>query len=354
MSARRLSLGVGDLVDDRFRLLAELGEGGMSRVYEAVDLKYDRPAAVKVLARWLAEDDEFRERFEREARAAERVTHPHVLPVWHAGAENGLLFLVTPLCDTDLAGLLKQGGVLEPGRALLIIGGIAWALDWAHARGVVHRDVKPENIFLLTSQGEDHAYLADFGLAKARVDATLTQAGRTAGLTPAYAPPEQWLGEEIGPAGDQYALAATLYTCLAGHPPFHSRRGSELRDAHLHEPPPDLSQVVAGTPRGLAEAVARALAKSSEQRFGSCTDFAVAAQTALRNGRGGVGTLDSGHQELDVGDRTAPSPEMGEPVSAAAGQMATHSPIRRRAARADGPAQRMRRARPADRGRSRG
>ena len=307
MSSRRLSLGVGDVVGERYRLVQELGEGGMSRVYEAVDLKYDRPAAVKVLARWLAEDEEFRERFEREASAAERATHPHVLPVWHVGSENGLLYLVTPLCDTDLAGLLKDQGPLEPSRAISIIARIAWALDWAHARGVVHRDVKPENILLLTSAGDDHAYLADFGLAKARVDATLTQAGHAAGFTPAYAPPEQWLGEDIGPAADQYALAGTLFTCLAGHPPFYPRRGAALREAHMEGPIPDLRQVVAGTEDSVAEAISRGLAKDAQERYGSCRELITATQTArLRDGRAG-GSLVQVYNETEVGERDASS-----------------------------------------------
>src|SRR5215210_6348803 len=260
VTGRRRSLAVGDVVGGRFSLVAEVGEGGMSRVYEALDLRYDRSAAVKVLARWLAEDEEFRRRFERESMAAERVTHPHVLPVWDHGEEHGQLFLATPLCDIDLGELITSRGQLELDRTLSIIAQVAWALDWAHGRGVVHRDVKPENVLLITGPGSDHAYLADFGLARANRDETLTQAGHPAGLTPAYAAPEQWRGEAVGPAADQYALAATLFTCLAGHPPFHPRRGPSLRDAHLSESPPELDGVVRGLPPGVAEAVARGLA----------------------------------------------------------------------------------------------
>jgi serine/threonine-protein kinase len=285
LSRRQPALAPGDVVDGRFRLLEELGEGGMSRVYEAVDLKYDRPAAVKVLARWLAEDEEFRRRFERESAAAERVTHPHVLPVWDHGEQDGLLFLVTPLCDADLGGLLGEHGRLAPDRALATIAQVAWALDWAHERGVIHRDVKPENILLISGPGEDHVYLADFGLAKIKVETTLTQAGQPAGLTPAYAAPEQWLDEPVGPAADQYALAATLFTCLAGHPPFHPRRGPSLRHAHVHEHPPELTGVVPGLPGGLDEAVGRALAKDPADRYETCREFVTAAQIALQRAR---------------------------------------------------------------------
>jgi serine/threonine-protein kinase len=162
---RHSAIRVGDILGGRFELVAEIGEGGMGRVYEAMDLRHDRPAAVKVLARWLAEDFEFRNRFEREANAAERVTHPHVLPVWDHGEQEGMLYLATPLCDTDLRSLLVDEGPLDCTRAVTIISQVAWALDWAHGRGVVHRDIKPENILLVVGPSEYHAYLADFGLA---------------------------------------------------------------------------------------------------------------------------------------------------------------------------------------------
>ena len=285
VTGRRRGLSVGDVVGGRFNLVSELGEGGMSRVYEALDLRYDRSAAVKVLARWLAEDEEFRQRFERESMSAERVTHPHVLPIWDHGEEHGQLFLATPLCDIDLGELITSRGQLELDRTLSIIAQVAWALDWAHGRGVVHRDVKPENVLLITGPGSDHAYLADFGLARANRDQTLTQAGHPAGLTPAYAAPEQWRGEAVGPAADQYALAATLFTCLAGHPPFHPRRGPSLRDAHLSESPPELHSVVGGIPDALAEAINRGLAKNPSHRFGTCGELVAAAQTAAQRAR---------------------------------------------------------------------
>jgi serine/threonine-protein kinase len=281
LSRGKPALGPGDTLGGRFRLVSEVGSGGMSRVYEAVDVRYDRPAAVKVLARWLADDEEFRERFTRESAAAERVTHPHVLPVWAHGEEEGFLYFVTPLCDYDLGSLVGHRGPLPPTRALSTIAQVGWALDWAHGRGVVHRDVKPENILLISGPADDHAYLGDFGLAKVRVESTLTHAGHPAGLTPAYAAPEQWLDEAVGPAADQYALAATLYTCLAGHPPFHPRRGPSLREAHLHEPPPALTGVVPDLPHEVAAAVSRALSKSPSRRFGTCREFVTAVQVAV-------------------------------------------------------------------------
>ncbi|HYF28207.1 MAG TPA: serine/threonine-protein kinase, partial [Baekduia sp.] len=279
--SRRVALSAGDTVGGRFVIECELGEGGMSRVYEAVDTRYDRPAALKVLGRGLADDEEFRQRFEREAESAQRVTHPHVLPVWDHGEHEGLLYLAMPLCDTDLGTVLATEGRLDAARATTIVAQVAWALDWAHRRGVVHRDVKPENILLVAGPGEGHAYLADFGLAKAAVFETLTLAGHPAGLTPAYAAPEQWLGDHVGPAADQYALAATLYTCISGRPPFHPRRGPSLREAHLAEPPPDIALVVGDVPPGVAHALARGLSKDPDDRFTSCGELMSAVLGAI-------------------------------------------------------------------------
>jgi serine/threonine protein kinase len=275
-------LGLGDVIADRFRLIGDIGQGGMGRVFEAVDLKHDRPAAVKVVYRQLARDPEFRMRFEREAEAAERATHPHVLPVWAFGADAGHLFLATPLCDTDLAGIVEDDGPLDVETALAIVSQIAWALDWAHRRNVVHRDVKPENILIVTGPTHPHAYLADFGMAKVATTVTLTQFGTPAGLSPAYAAPEQWRGERATAATDQYALAGTLYCCLVGHPPFWPmRRTEELREAHLNEEPPAIAS--ARNPRlGLAsQALLRALNKDPAQRYSTCGELCAAVHEAV-------------------------------------------------------------------------
>jgi streptogramin lyase len=278
----RRGLGLGDVVADRFKLVAEIGEGGMGRVYEALDLRHDRQAAVKVIYRRLAADEVFRARFEREALAAERATHPHVLPVWDHGAANGHLFLATPLCDSDLAAELEEQGCLELETALAIVGQIAWALDWAHGREVVHRDVKPENILLVAGPVEQHAYLADFGLARIATSATLTQFGALVGLSPAYAAPEQWLAERVTPATDQYALAGTLYCCLMGRPPFWPVGDFEgLRHAHVEQDPPPMERESDPRLALASPALLRGLAKDPEQRYSSCGDLVVAVRAAV-------------------------------------------------------------------------
>jgi serine/threonine protein kinase len=275
-------LGLGDVIADRFRLIGDIGQGGMGRVFEAVDLKHDRPAAVKVVYRQLARDPEFRMRFEREAEAAERATHPHVLPVWAFGADAGHLFLATPLCDTDVAGMVEDDGPLDAETALAIVSQIAWALDWAHRRNVVHRDVKPENILIVTGPTQPHAYLADFGMAKVATTVTLTQFGTPAGLSPAYAAPEQWRGERATAATDQYALAGTLYCCLVGHPPFWPmRRTEELREAHLNEEPPPIGSARDPRVDAAAPALLRALDKDPTRRYSTCGELCAAVYEAV-------------------------------------------------------------------------
>jgi serine/threonine protein kinase len=280
-------LGLGDVIADRFRLIGDIGQGGMGRVFEAVDLKHDRPAAVKVIYRQLARDPEFRMRFEREAQAAEHATHPHVLPVWDFGSDAGYLFLATPLCDTDVAAMVEDDGPLDAETALAIISQIAWALDWAHRRNVVHRDVKPENILIVTGPTHPHAYLADFGMAKVATTATLTQFGTPAGLSPAYAAPEQWRGERATPATDQYALAGTLYCCLAGRPPFWPmRRTEELRDAHLRDQPPPLADARDPRLHAATPALLRALEKDPAERYATCGELCAAVYAALEPAAG--------------------------------------------------------------------
>jgi hypothetical protein len=281
----RRRIGLGDVVADRFRLVADIGEGGMGRVFEAVDLLHDRQAAVKLISRRLAQDPEFRERFQREAQAAERANHPHVLPVWNHGAEGDYLYIATPLCDTDLAGMLEEEGRLDPETALSIIGQVAWALDWAHGRDVVHRDVKPENILLVSGPTDPHAYLADFGMAKVATNATLTQLGAPAGLSPAYAAPEQWRGERVTTTADQYALAATLYCCLAGHPPFWPARNTdELRTAHLQQDPPPISGESDPRLANASGPLLRGLRKDPADRYATCGELVGAVRTALTRG----------------------------------------------------------------------
>jgi serine/threonine-protein kinase len=295
--SRRGKISTGDLVAGRYRIDEFLGGGGMAVVYVATDTTHDRPAAVKVMQARLARAPEFRERFEREALIATRTFHPHILPVWDSGVHEGVFYIVTPLADFDLAGLMPHDGGMDPQQAIAIVRAIAWALDAAHTHGVVHRDVKPENILIVgdPDQGMAHPYLADFGIAKSAMATTLTVA--QAPMSVPYASPEQVRGDrDLTGASDQYSLACTLFDALAGRPPFYYDTASKILDAHMSERPPRISELNGELPAALDEVFERALAKDPAKRYENCQAFGDAAAAALSsaatlvNGGGPVGT----------------------------------------------------------------
>jgi YVTN family beta-propeller protein len=254
-----------------YRLEEVVGRGGMGVVYRAHDVALERSVALKLLSPTLAEDPDFRERFLVESRLAASLDHPNVVPMYDAGEVEGQLYLAMRFVEgSDLKQLLREKGPLDPSSAIAICSQIADALDAAHARGLVHRDVKPSNVLL---DEREHAYLADFGLTRRLTDeAPDFDAGLSLG-TPAYVAPEQIEGKDVDGRADQYSLACMLHECLTGEPPFP--RGSEAATlfAHLEEPPP--------APPGLEEVMRRGLAKSPDDRYGSCTEFVADARRAL-------------------------------------------------------------------------
>lgn len=213
------------------RLVRRIARGGMGVVYEAEDERLRRRVALKVVT---ADDDPaFRRRFVREARLLAEFDHPHVLPVFHAGEEEGLPYLTTRLAEGgSLRGVIDAGPPL-PGHALRLLGQLAGALDALHRRGVVHLDVKPENVLLSGPAGDEHVWLADLGLARP-VHGTATSSGAVG--TVDYMAPEQWRGGgDVGPAADVYAFALVLHETLTGHPLHVLDRGSPLRLGHAPE-----------------------------------------------------------------------------------------------------------------------
>lgn len=254
-----------------------LGRGGMGDVYEALDTVKERVVALKLLPEALAEDQEYRERFRREARTAARLQEPHVIPIHDFGEIDGRLFIDMRLVrGRDLRSLLKQNGPLGAARSVAVVSQVAAALDAAHRDGLVHRDIKPENV--LITDGE-FAYLADFGIASSAQDTRLTGTGSAVGSV-AYMAPERFRDEEITVAADIYSLGCVLYECLTGRTPFSSSTIAALVAAHLYDAPPAASQQ-AGVDARLDGVVARALAKDPRDRFRSAGELAAAAQGAL-------------------------------------------------------------------------
>ena len=255
-----------------YRVESLLGRGGMGVVYRATDLSLDRPVALKLIAPELAEDEHFRGRFLKESRLAASLDHPSVVPIYEAGEHDGQLYLAMRYVEgSDMKTLLESEGRLSPEFALPVLTQVAGALDTAHRRGLVHRDVKPANVLL---DGDDHAYLTDFGITK-RVGSASTDTGRMVG-TLDYLAPEQIRGEEVDGRSDCYALGCVLYECLAGAPPFRRQTEAETLWAHMQEPPPPLP----GQP-GLGPVLERALAKEKEDRYASCGELLAAASSAL-------------------------------------------------------------------------
>jgi len=268
-----------------YRIEVLLGRGGMADVYRAVDLRLGRPVALKLLAPDLAEDERFRERFLRESRLAASLDHPNVIPIYEAGEVEGLLYIAMRYVEgTDLKKLLQQEGRLDPRRALFLLGRIADALDAAHARGLVHRDVKPGNVLIAVDPKADpaeHPYLSDFGLTKqTSSDSGITQTGQFVG-TADYAAPEQITRGPIGPATDQYALACLLHECLTGNPPYRNDALMAVLWAHVNDPPPKASEQNHELPKALDPVLARGLAKEPKQRYASCRDLVANAREAL-------------------------------------------------------------------------
>jgi serine/threonine protein kinase len=276
-----------DTVLAGYRILGPIGRGGMGVVYRAEEPALGRLVALKVLAPALAAHEEFRQRFLREMRLAASIEHPNILPIYRAGEDQGLLYLAMRYVDAhDLREVLRRGGPLGVGRALWIAEQVAQALDAAHQCGLVHRDVKPANILLTapTANGREHAYLVDFGVARPITGAaSITSGGMILG-TPSYAAPEQLTGGPVDARTDVYALGCVLYECLSGRPPFAADSDQALILAHLHATPPPVRSVRRDLPAALDGALARALAKPSQQRYRSCGELTAAARRAVHGG----------------------------------------------------------------------
>ena len=245
-----------------YRVERVIGRGGMGVVYEATQLSLDRRLALKLLLPELSHDAAFVKRFRREGRLQASLEHPSILTVHEAGeSEDGLFLAMRLVQGTSLSALLREGSV-DAERALRLLRQVAGALDAAHAAGLVHRDVKPRNVLVDTS---DHAYLADFGLTRVGGESSVTASGDLVG-TVAYLAPEVIAGDDAGAASDRYAFAAMSYECLAGEVPFPRSSDAAILYAHASEPPPKISQRRPELPEELDGVFERALAKDPSVR----------------------------------------------------------------------------------------
>jgi predicted ATPase len=270
----------------RYAIDREIGAGGMALVYLATDLKHHRPVAIKVLRPELAATIGG-DRFLREIEFAAQLSHPHILPLFDSGAAGDLLYYVMPFVGGEsLRGRLTREGALPVEVALRLAREIASAIGFAHHHGVVHRDVKPENILL----ADDIALVADFGIARAvqsgRGDAAataMTAAGFALG-TPAYMSPEQFTADEVDGRADIYSLGCVLYEMLAGEAPFSGATMEALLRKHLTEQPRALNEIRPEVSKGLARVVARSLSKDPNDRFPTAASFAEAIATVTTGG----------------------------------------------------------------------
>jgi tRNA A-37 threonylcarbamoyl transferase component Bud32 len=278
------SPGVGSTLGS-YRVDAELGQGGMGVVYRAEDLRLRRMVALKVLRASLADDDGYRERFLRESRLAASIEHAAIVPIYEAGETDGLLYIAMRFVDgVDLAELLRREGPLAPERAVTLVGQLGSALDAAHARGLIHRDVKPSNALIGTDGDGEHAYLVDFGITQDTASQQrLTATDQLVG-TLDYLAPERIRGEPVDGRADIYALGCVLFECLTGQPPFVRASQASAIYAHLEEQSPRVSDLRPDLPKALDDVVARALAKDRADRWQTGAELRAAAQRAISSG----------------------------------------------------------------------
>ena len=265
----------------KYTVSSLIGRGGMGEVYEAYDTDKGRTVALKILADEYSHDESFRTRFQRESRAAAILPEPHVIPIHDWGEIDGHLYIDMRLVAGQTLTELLAAGPLAPARAVDIIGQVAAALDAAHAEGLVHRDIKPQNIIVTPA---DFAYLVDFGIAETTGDTRLTAAGTKIG-TLNYMAPERFTDKPATSAVDVYALAGVLYEALTGEMPFAGDSLEHLLAAHITLPPPRPSEANPRVPVAFDDVIARGMAKDPDDRYGTAGGLGRAAQRAFNSGQ---------------------------------------------------------------------
>jgi eukaryotic-like serine/threonine-protein kinase len=261
---------------DEYTLIEIIGEGGMSAVYRAYQEELERYVAVKILSDDLAKNPDYLRRFNHEAKLSASLEHPHIVPVYDFGVSADLSFVVMRLLDSTLTERTARGQSIND--VIVMVEAIAKALDYAHSRGIIHRDVKPSNV-MFDTQGTP--YLVDFGIAKAvQVDLNLTAENLVMG-TPSYMSPEQWRDENVTPKVDQYALAVVLFQTLTGELPFTGTTSAQVMYKHLHEAPPKATDINASLPEGVNLVLQRGMAKDPNNRYPLVSNFSNGLRDAL-------------------------------------------------------------------------
>jgi serine/threonine protein kinase len=297
-----------------YRIESLIGRGGMSIVYLAEHVRLGRQVALKLLAPSLSVDADFRERFSFESRRAAEIDHPNVVPIYDAGEADGQLYIAMRyIAGCDLKTLIRREGSLGVARTLFLLEQTADALDAAHERNLIHRDVKPANI--LVAEPADRVYLTDFGVVKHNGSQGLTKTGFVLG-TIDYAAPEQIEGLPVDARTDVYALGCVLYECLVGQAPFERDGELAVMHAHLVQPPPRLSSVLPSLPKGLDAVIATAMAKSKDDRYPSCGDLLAATRQAVLERRSPL-----------IGTGAAPVPPVAVAASAPIGAGQELAPV---------------------------
>jgi len=261
----------------QYQIVELAGQGGMATVYKAYQPSLNRYVALKVLPEYLAHDDEFVKRFKQEATAAAALRHPNIIVIYDIGEANSVHYIATEFLDGQTLDVaLKQTGALPLPRVVKIVNQLASALEAAHQQSLIHRDVKPSNVFV---NARDHVTLMDFGIVKAVSSTRLTRTGLLVG-TPDYMSPEQAEGQALDGRSDLYSLAVVVYQMLTGQTPFTAPTPNAILYAHVNRPPTPLSHLNQAIPPSVEAVVLRALAKKPADRFQSVAEFAAALEQA--------------------------------------------------------------------------
>jgi serine/threonine protein kinase len=279
---------VGDVLADRYELEEQVGAGGMSTVFRAHDRVLDRRVALKLLHQHYSGDDEYVQRFLREARTVASLSHPNIVTVIDRGDHEGRQFIVFEYVDGEnLKRLIERAGPAPVDRALELAIQVARGLVCAHERGLVHRDVKPQNVLL---NGDGQAKVTDFGIAREiDVKQGMTQTGTVLG-TSDYISPEQAQGRRVSEATDVYSLGVVLYELLTGEVPFAGDNFVAVAMRHINDPPPSILEKRPDVPPRVAAAVERALAKDPKERWATMADFGRELTACLAQLHGGDGS----------------------------------------------------------------